>query len=62
MILKGFQRGGARRLAAHLLNTKDNEHVMDNERRPDKSEFVCDCHTENFTELDRDAVAEERKG
>jgi hypothetical protein len=27
MILKGSQRGGARQLAAHLLNERDNEHV-----------------------------------
>ena len=27
MILKGSQRGGARQLAAHLLNARDNEHV-----------------------------------
>jgi hypothetical protein len=27
MILKGAQRGGARQLAAHLLNTRDNDHV-----------------------------------
>ncbi|MFH1555904.1 MAG: relaxase/mobilization nuclease domain-containing protein [Pseudomonadota bacterium] len=27
MILKGSQRGGARQLAAHLLNTWDNDHV-----------------------------------
>lgn len=33
MILKGSQRGGARRLAAHLLNTKDNEHVEIHEIR-----------------------------
>ena len=26
MILKASQRGGARQLAAHLLNTEDNEH------------------------------------
>jgi hypothetical protein len=28
MILKGSQRGGARQLAAHLLNVKDNDHVV----------------------------------
>lgn len=33
MILKGSQRGGARRLAAHLLNTEDNEHVEIHEIR-----------------------------
>lgn len=27
MILKGNQRAGARELAAHLMNTKDNEHI-----------------------------------
>ncbi|MEQ4617191.1 MAG: hypothetical protein ABN482_04005 [Corticimicrobacter sp.] len=27
MILKGSQRGGASQLAAHLLNTRDNEHI-----------------------------------
>lgn len=27
MILKGSQRGGARQLAAHLLNARDNEHI-----------------------------------
>lgn len=33
MILKGSQRGGARQLAAHLLNTRDNEHVEVHELR-----------------------------
>ena len=27
MIIKGSQRGGARALAAHLLNERDNDHV-----------------------------------
>jgi hypothetical protein len=27
MILKASERGGARQLALHLLNAKDNEHV-----------------------------------
>ena len=27
MILEGAQRGGADRLARHLLNTQDNDHV-----------------------------------
>jgi hypothetical protein len=33
MILKGSQRGGARQLAAHLLNVKDNDHVALQELR-----------------------------
>jgi hypothetical protein len=33
MILKGSQRGGARQLAAHLLNARDNEHVEVHELR-----------------------------
>jgi hypothetical protein len=33
MILKGSQRGGARQLANHLLNLKDNEHVTVQELR-----------------------------
>ena len=27
MILKGSQRAGAKQLAAHLLNDRDNDHV-----------------------------------
>ncbi len=27
MILEGNQRGGAKQMAKHLLNAKDNEHV-----------------------------------
>jgi len=27
MIIKASQRGGARALAAHLMNERDNEHV-----------------------------------
>lgn len=38
MILKGSQRGGPRQLAAHLLNTQDNEHVTVGEIRG----FVAD--------------------
>lgn len=33
MILKASQRGGARQLAAHLLNSRDNEHVEVHELR-----------------------------
>ena len=33
MILKGSQRGGARQLAAHLLNDRDNDHVTVHELR-----------------------------
>ncbi len=33
MILKGSQRSGGRQLAAHLLNTRDNEHVEVHELR-----------------------------
>lgn len=33
MILKGSQRAGARQLAAHLLNARDNEHVQLHELR-----------------------------
>lgn len=33
MILKGSQRSGARQLAAHLLNSRDNEHVEVHELR-----------------------------
>jgi len=29
MILKASQRGGGKRLAAHLLNARDNEHVQE---------------------------------
>lgn len=38
MILKGSQRAGARQLAAHLLNERDNEHVRVQELRG----FVAD--------------------
>ncbi|AVO51399.1 relaxase/mobilization nuclease domain-containing protein [Ectopseudomonas mendocina] len=33
MILKGSQRGGAKQLARHLLNTAENEHVHVHELR-----------------------------
>lgn len=33
MILKGSQRGGARQLATHLLNARDNEHIEVHELR-----------------------------
>jgi hypothetical protein len=33
VILKGSQRAGARQLAAHLLNERDNEHVSVHELR-----------------------------
>ena len=33
MILKASQRGGGKRLAAHLLNARDNEHVHVHELR-----------------------------
>ena len=33
MILKGSQRAGARQLAAHLMNSQDNDHVKVHEVR-----------------------------
>ncbi|MWD26869.1 hypothetical protein E0K89_005195 [Aquicoccus sp. SCR17] len=33
MILKGSQRGNAAKLAAHLMNVRDNEHVELHELR-----------------------------
>ena len=38
MILKGSQRQGARQLAAHLMNTQDNDHVA----MPEIRGFVSD--------------------
>ena len=46
MILKASQRGGATRLAAHLLNTQDNEHVKVHE----VSGFVADNLPDAFQE------------
>ena len=46
MILKGNQRGGARQLAAHLLNARDNEHVEVHELRG----FCADDLTGAFVE------------
>ena len=46
MILKGSQRAGARQLAAHLLNERDNEHVRVHELRG----FVADDLPGAFTE------------
>ena len=46
MILKASQRGGATRLAAHLLNTQDNEHVEVHE----VSGFVADNMPDAFQE------------
>lgn len=40
MILKGSQRGGARQMAAHLLNAEDNEHVEVHEVRGFMSNHV----------------------
>lgn len=48
MILKGNQRGGARQLAAHLLNARDNEHVEVHELRG----FCADDLTGAFVEID----------
>lgn len=48
MILKGSQRGGARQLAAHLLNARDNEHVEVHELRG----FSADDLTGAFQEID----------
>lgn len=47
MILKASQRGGAARLAAHLLNTQDNEHVEVHE----VSGFVADNLPDAFQEI-----------
>lgn len=46
MILKGSQRAGARQLAAHLLNERDNEHVRVHELRG----FTADNLTGALTE------------
>ncbi len=46
MILKASQRGGATRLAAHLLNTQDNEHVEVHE----VSGFIADNLQDAFQE------------
>jgi len=46
MILKASQRGGATRLAAHLLNTQDNEHVEVHE----VSGFIADNLQDAFEE------------
>jgi len=46
MILKASQRGGAARLAAHLLNTQDNEHIEVHE----VSGFVADNLPDAFQE------------
>jgi len=46
MILKASQRGGATRLAAHLLNTQDNEHVEIHE----VSGFIADNLQDAFQE------------
>lgn len=48
MILKGSQRGGARQLAAHLLNARDNEHVEVHELRG----FCADDLHGAFQEID----------
>lgn len=48
MILKGSQRAGARQLAAHLLNAKDNEHVRVHDVRgfaaDDLTGALCEAH------------------
>jgi MobA/VirD2-like, nuclease domain len=46
MILKASQRGGAERLAAHLLNAQDNEHIEVHE----VSGFVADNLPDAFQE------------
>ncbi len=46
MILKASQRGGAARLAAHLLNTQDNDHVEVHE----VSGFIADNLPDAFQE------------
>lgn len=46
MILKASQRGGAERLAAHLLNTQDNEHIEVHE----VNGFVADNLPDAFQE------------
>lgn len=48
MILKGSQRSGARQLAAHLLNARDNEHIEVHELRG----FSADDLQGAFQEID----------
>lgn len=47
MILEGNQRGGARKLARHLLNTQENDHVEVHEI----SGFLCDTVMGAFDEI-----------
>ncbi|MFT3815202.1 MAG: hypothetical protein QM740_17775 [Acidovorax sp.] len=46
MILKGSQRSGARQLAAHLLNERDNEHVEVHELRGFASDDLASAFRE----------------
>lgn len=48
MIFKGSQRGGAARLAAHLMNDLDNDHVVIHELRG----FVAEDLSRAFTEIE----------
>jgi len=43
MIIKGAQRGGAGRLATHLQNTKENDHVEVHEVRGFMSDTLEDA-------------------
>ena len=55
MIIKGAQRGGAGRLAAHLLNTQENDHIEVHE----VSGFMSDTLEDALREID--AVAQGTK-
>ncbi len=46
MILKGSQRAGARQLSAHLLNTRDNDHVSVFDLRGFMDDSLPDALTE----------------
>ena len=48
MIIKGNQRGGARQLALHLLNTRDNEHVEVHEVSGFMSRNLVDAMHETY--------------
>ena len=48
MIIKASQRGGGRKLAAHLMNDRDNEHVELHEVRG----FVSDDLHGAFLEVE----------
>jgi hypothetical protein len=48
MILKASERGGAKQLAAHLLNTQDNEHIHVHEVRGFVSDDVTGAFKESY--------------